>query len=166
MTALERIAVGVIVERIKAGSPWADDHWQPAAVLPGQPDMPLWALLSDETERKTFYAGPAEIELFRTETGNYRDNLAADSSLWVVLRASGGEPPYRVFAVTADPAEGEAFTEAGNDIVDTVPMPALVRERVAAFIATHHEEQTFSKRERKRADPQALARRSSVLDDE
>ena len=43
--------------------------------------------------------------------------------LWVVLRPTGAEPPYDVLAVTADPAEGEASTEAGNDLVETVPMP-------------------------------------------
>ena len=71
-----------------------------------------------------FYAGAAEIALYRTETGNYRDNLASGApQLWVVLRPTGVEPPYELFAVTADPAEGEAFTEAGNDLVETVPMP-------------------------------------------
>ena len=72
--------------------------------------------------------GAAEIELYRTETGNYRDNLASGAPmLWVALRPTGVEPPYEIFAVTADPAEGEALTEAGNDLVDVVPMPEPVR---------------------------------------
>ena len=76
----------------------------------------------------TFYAGPAEIELYRTETTNYRDNLASGAPLlWVALRPTGVEPPYDIVAVTADPAEGEALTEAGNDLVDVVPMPEPVR---------------------------------------
>ena len=63
--------------------------------------------------------GAAEIELYRTETTNYRDNLASGAPLlWVALRPTGVEPPYEIVAVTADPAEGEALTEAGNDLVD------------------------------------------------
>jgi hypothetical protein len=65
-----------------------------------------------------------------------------------VLRPSDRQPPYEVVAVTADPAEGEAFTEAGNDLVDTVPMPAEIREAVEAFVAEHHVERPFFKRRR------------------
>ncbi len=76
--------------------------------------------------------------------------------LWVVLRPTGAEPPYDVLAVTADPAEGEAFTEAGNDLVETVPMPDSIAEALEAFIAEHHVERPFFKRQRDRADPTRL----------
>jgi hypothetical protein len=58
-----------------------------------------------------------------------------------------------VAAVTADPAEGESFTQAGDDLVGAVPMPAAVRDMLDAFIVEHHVEQPFFKRERERADP-------------
>jgi hypothetical protein len=117
-------------------------------------------MLSDDGSAATFYAGPADIMLYRTETGNYRDNLGSGAAmLWVALRPTGVEPPYEVFTVTADPAEGEALTEAGGDLVDVVPMPESIREQIAAFVAEHHVERVFYKRERDRADPQALARR-------
>ncbi len=88
------------------------------------------------SEGATFYAGAAEIELYRTETSNYRDNLGSGAPvLWVALRQTGVEPPYDVFAVTADPAEGEAWTEAGSDLVDVVPMPETVRATIDAFVA-------------------------------
>ena len=57
--------------------------------------------------------------------------------------------------VTADPAEGEALTGAGNDLVDSVPMPGSVRQSVANFIAEHHVEQAFFKRERSKSQPPA-----------
>ena len=69
-------------------------------------------------------------------------------------------------AVTADPAEGEAFTETGGDLVEAVPMPATIGETIAAFIAEHHVERAFYKRERTRADPEALGRRRVAEDDE
>jgi hypothetical protein len=79
--------------------------------------------------------------------------------LWVALRPTGVEPPYDLIAVTADPAEGEGFTQNGDHLVDAVPMPETVRARVEAFVAEHHVETPFVKRKRDRADPEALARR-------
>src|SRR4029079_461524 len=110
--------------------------------------------------RTTFYAGPATIELHRSETANYRTNLASGSpSLWVALKESSGEPPYALLAVTADPAEGEGLTEAGNHIVEPVPMPDVVREAAAGFVAEPPVEEPLVKRKRDRANPEALGRR-------
>ncbi len=157
---LATIAVGVVVERVKADSPWIDYLWRPTGVLSGQPDTAPWTKLTEDGDRTTFYAGPAVIELHRSETTNYRDNLAATPpALWVVLRETGAELPYDIYLVTADPAEGEAMTEAGNNIVEPVPMPKPIRERLEAFIAEHHVEQTFVKRRRDRANPESLGRR-------
>jgi hypothetical protein len=157
---LLRIPVGVIVERRKATSPWADVIWQPVAVLGGLPDAAPWTLLSMAGETARFYAGAAEIELHRLETENYRRNLTSDSpSVWVALQETGSEPPYEIAAVTADPAEGEGLTEPGQGIIEAVAMPQAVREIIAAFVADHHIEQVFEKRQRDRADPEALARR-------
>jgi len=85
--------------------------------------------------------------------------------LWIALRPTGVEPPYDIVAVTADPAEGEALTESGNDLVDVVPMPPPVREVVEAFVTEHHVERPFYKRKRDRADPEALARRGPMPKD-
>ena len=86
--ALARIAVGVVVERRKAKSPWIDFTWRPVSVLAGLPDALPWTLLSQDDEGATFYAGAADIALYRTETGNYRDNLLAarPSSGWHCAR--------------------------------------------------------------------------------
>ena len=157
------IPIGVVVERRKAQSQWIEFTWKPVAVLVGQPDAAPWTVLSRDGDRMTFYAGPAEIALYRTETGNYRDNLAsAAPMLWVALRSTGVEPSYEIFAVTADPSEGEAFTEAGSDLVDVVPMPQSVRAVIDGFVAEHHVERPFHKRERDRADPEALAPRGPM----
>ncbi len=158
-----RIAVGVVVERCKAQSPWIDFTWRPVTALAGVPDASPWTTLSDIGDRVTFYAGAVEIELFRTETANYCDNLGSGAPmLWIALRPTGGEPPYEVFAVTADPWEGEAWTESGSELVDVVPMPEAVRAAVDAFVAEHHVERQAHKRERDRADPEALARRGPM----
>jgi hypothetical protein len=161
---LTRIPVGVVVERRKAASPWIDFTWRPAMVLPGRPDAAPWTVLASDAETATFYAGSTEIGLYRTEAARYRDNLGSGAPcLWVALRPTGAEPPYDLLAVTADPSEGESFTQAGDDLVGAVPMPAPVRAIVEAFVAEHPvAEQVMHKRKRDRADPEALARRAPV----
>ncbi len=162
-TPLQRIPVGVVIERRKATSPWIDWLWRPLSVLPGEPDTPLWTQLSSDAERATFYAGAAEIELHRTDTTYYRDNIATgEPKLWVVLRPTNLEPPFDLVAVTADPGEGEGFTQAGTDLVEPVPMPQHIQDVIAAFVAEHHVERAFFKRKRDRADPESLAKRSQV----
>jgi hypothetical protein len=165
-TPLVRIPIGVVVERLKAQSPWIDHVWRPLDVLVGQPDAAPWTKLAGDDESATFYVGACDIELHRSETTYYRDNLQTEApALWVALRPTGVEPPYEILLVTANPAEGEALTEPGTDLVETVPMPDLIRDAVAAFVAEHHVEQVFVKRKRDRADPQALARRGIVRED-
>jgi hypothetical protein len=160
------IPVGVLVERRKAMSPWLDIVWRSVAVLSGLPDAAPWTVLAAAEDAVTFYVGAAEIELYRTEADHYRSNLASRApSLWVALRPTGVEPPFDLFAVTADPTEGEAFTQAGGDLVDAVPMPAAVRQIVAAFIAEHFIEQPVYKRTRDCAGLEAPARRGRMRRD-
>jgi Protein of unknown function (DUF3305) len=154
-----RMPVGVVVERHTATSPWLDFTWRPASVFTGVPVAEPWTPLGPVGDATAFYAGTATIDLYRTETANYLSNLGSQPPLlWVVLRPTGTQPPYEVFTVTADPAEGEAFAEAGNDLVDTVPMPIEIAHIVKAFVAEHHIEQPFFKRQRDIVDPHAADR--------
>jgi hypothetical protein len=167
MSAAEPLAcirVGVVVERHKAKSEWADFLWRPISVLAGEPDAAPWTLLDGDDDRTTFYAGTAEIELYRSDCGSYRDNLSTEApKLWAALRATGAEPPFAIVAVTADPSEGEALATSGTDLVEALPMPASIRSAIAEFVAEHHlQDVSFSKRMRDRADPEALARRAPV----
>ena len=159
-TPLLRIPAGVVVERHKADSPWIDFVWRGVGVLPDEAEMKPWTLLRNQDETALYYAGSATIDLYRSETARYRDNLASGTpSIWVVLSPSEGVWPYLVSAVTADPAEGEAFTIAGANLGEAVPMPQVFREAIENFIAEHHVEREFVKRKLGRADPEALARR-------
>src|SRR5262249_59246394 len=130
------IPVGVLVKRSKAQSPWADYTWRVIEVLPGELTAAAWTPVGLRGETDTFFAGSATLELYRTETPNYRDNLATGTpSLWVVLRPTGGDPPYSLLTVTADPAEGEAATEAEGDLVEAVAMPPPLRPHLEALLA-------------------------------
>ena len=91
-------------------------------------------------------------------------NLEADAPpLWVVLRPTGAEPPYESSAVTADPAEGEALTEAGGNLVETVPMPDAIRRDRGGIRRRAPRRAAVLQRKRDRADPEALARRAPIL---
>jgi hypothetical protein len=157
---MRSISVGAVVERRKADSPWIDFIWRGVAVLPDDPRMEPWTVLREQENATLFYAGSAVVDLYRTETARYAENLASGNpSIWMVLSPSESPSPYTLAAVTADPAEGEAFTEAGANLVEAVPMPEIVREAIENFVAEHHVEREFVKRKRRRADPEALARR-------
>jgi Protein of unknown function (DUF3305) len=158
-TALARITVGVVVERREAKSMWVDFLWRPASVFVGTPSAAPWTPFDTGSEVTLFYAGQAVIELHRTETTNYRDNLASGvPALWVALQPAASGQPYEILAVTADPAEGEAFTDAGSYLVEAVPMPPEIIETIIQFLAEHHVERPFVKRRRQPAEP-TLARR-------
>jgi hypothetical protein len=159
---LVRIPVGVVIERRAAASAWADFIWRAVGVLPGAPDIEPWTTLRADADGTLYYAGSAAIDLYRSETGRYRENLASGAaSIWVVMSPSEGPWPYAVTTVTADSAEGESFTDAPTNLVEPVPMPDVIRDAVERFIAEHHvEREEFVKRKRGRADPEALARRS------
>jgi hypothetical protein len=167
MTAMARIPVGVVIERSKASSPWIDFTWRPAAILPGEPETSPWTVLSQDAEHATFYAGGAFVELHASDTSHYRDNLSTgEPKLWVVLRPTGSDPPFTVVCVTADGYEGEGFTSAGDDIVEQVPMPQTIWDTVDAFVAEHHVERPFYKRQRDTANLDALGRHGKVEDGE
>ena len=156
----QRIAVGVVVERRRATSQWAEYLWRPTAVLAGLPEAATWTQLAEAGDAVTFYAGPAEIALYSLEAENYRRNLRSGApAIWVTMHATAGEPPYVIGGVTADPAEGEGWTEPGQAIVEVVAMPETVREEIADFIARFPLQPGFVKRQRDRADPEAMARR-------
>src|SRR4051794_5290804 len=105
MRPLATIAVGVVIERRKALSQWVDFLWRPLSVLHGEPQAQPWTTLEADADKATFYAGAATIELHRAHTGFYRDNLASGApALWVAMAPTESDPPFRIAAVTADPA--------------------------------------------------------------
>ncbi len=155
----EKLTVGLVVERRRIDSEWADTQsapfaWRPSAVFLVPPDVVPWTALGSASGSTRYYAGAYDIALYSTETTNYRDNLLADDpKLWVVLNASSAEPPITITAVTADPAEGEAHTEAGSNTVETISMPHDIATEIAGFVADHHVERPILKRKRDRAEP-------------
>lgn len=158
MAREDRFEVGVLIARRELKGPWADHAWLPHAVLPAVPETAPGAKLSAGEGGDIYYAGSCEIALHASETAHYRDNLVSGRpSLWVALQPVAGDE-YEVTAVTADPYEGEALAQGNGEIVEALPMPPEIQEKIAAFIAAFHVERPFIKRKRDRAHPEALAR--------
>lgn len=146
--------VGVVVERRKLDSPWADHVWAPIAVLPEPPPLAPWSRLAGDEERTQFYLGSAVLTLHSVDTAHFRENFATGQArLWVSVRPTGIEPALELVGVTADPSEGEVFLENVDDIVEALPMPAAIAEAVLAFFDAHHVEREFVKRQRTEHDP-------------
>jgi hypothetical protein len=141
--------LGVVLARRSLDNPWIDHVWVAQTVLYPAPEVAPGALLSQEAVLTLVYAGPATVELFVSETGNYRDNLLSGApSLWVAARSrsDGGTPEF--VRVTADPTEGEAYFESGSDIVAALPMPEELNSWISAFVDAWHVERVFLKRKR------------------
>ncbi len=164
---LASIELGVLVERRPATSPWAEHIWAATELLLDPPTAPAWTVLRQEGARTVFFAGLAELRLFRTETANLKHNMDSPSpSIWVVLRPVDAAPQMALQCVTADPGEAHLYADSGNDLVEAIPMPAPLAEAIGGFIAAHHREEIHHKRRRDRADPEALARRPWEMEDE
>ena len=148
------LTVGVIVERCKIDHPWQDHKWRPVGVVAGGPQMEPWTMLVQQADSTQVLVGDSDIELHRKETPAYKHNMESGSpSLYVVLRRTEeDEHPLKVQLVTASPYEAEAYLESGDEIVESVPMPALIAQWVCDFIDTHHIEEVFKKRQRNKVD--------------
>src|ERR687889_141494 len=141
--AEDRIEVGVLIAKRKLKSPWADHAWLPYAVLPAAPTTSPGTRVSASEDEEIYYAGAFEIALHSSETAHYRDNLTSGHpSIWVALQPTAGGD-YDVVTVTADPYEGEALSQGGGEVVEPVPMPEDVQQKIGAFFDAFHVERPF-----------------------
>ncbi len=150
----QEISIGLVMERLAPSSAWGSDIWLPVQILAGTPDTPPWTELSRGADRTRYFAGTFVVTLYSTHAGFYRDNLIADRPrLWVAMRDGGPERPVEIIAVTADPTEGEGYTETGTNVVEVIDLPAWLAGEIAAFATEHHVERVFEKRKRDRRPP-------------
>jgi hypothetical protein len=152
--------VAVIVERRAVDNPWIDHSWKAIEVLPGAPLAAPWTTLAAGPGWTRYLAGVAQLAMYRNETETYKHNIEAEvPAVYVFLRRADEEPGLRLLGATVCVGEVEAHSDAGDDIVEAVPMPPEIRDWMAEFVALHHVERAFFKRKRDRADPEALASR-------
>lgn len=167
LTRYERLPVGVIVERRKAGNPWDDFIWRAVAIVPGAAPQPPWSVVREEPGAIRYFAGTFELELHPRETALYRENLLGRApAAYVVLMPDPAADPHGLMIrhVTLSPGDAEAYMDA-ESTVEAVPMPDVVRAWLEDYVAAFHVEQEFRKRKRKPHDPRKGFGRGSGSND-
>lgn len=147
------IPLGVVIGRDKIDSPWQEFAWRAVGVFLHAPEAGAWRELNRGPTFVHYHAATLPVELHPKETMGYQANLATGTpSVYVIMREKlqGGPEPIEVALVTASPHEAEAYGHTSEEIVGAVPMPQPLAELLEAYVAEHHVEEPFIKRQRQR----------------
>lgn len=147
------IPLGVVVAREKSDNPWQEYTWRPISVFLNAPQITQWRELHRGRESAHYHAATLPLELHPKETAGYKANLDEDSPCVYVLlrpRSDGGDPPVEVAHVTVSGHEAAAYGYVMEEIVANVAMPQSLLEALKAFVAEHHVDQPFVKRQRQK----------------
>jgi hypothetical protein len=150
------LTLGVVLAREDIDHPWQDHRWRPLEVLIGVLDLEPGTILEEGDGFVHYFCGTFPIELHRKETPAYVVNLEnTDPAVYVVAcEAEDGEAalPYKVRLVTLSPFEAQDFLDTGEDIVEALPLVGPLRAWLEDFVAAHHVEEKFIKRQRDKLD--------------
>lgn len=149
----QSIPVGVIIRSTPSQSRWIDVTYQVIGLLPGAPAA-NWAELRRDGDIVDYHAATLQLDLHRTDTDAYLVALDTEPpSAYVVMQSEPGDDDRpRPVTITASPYEAQDHLDAGDDIVERVPMPPEMVDWVRDYIAKHHKEDPFYKRSRDRTD--------------
>jgi hypothetical protein len=144
--------LGVVIAHEKIDHPWQEYAWRPVSVFLNAPEVSDWRELRRDPIATHYHAATLPLELHPKETIGYVANLTTGAPLvYVVLREGGeGARPVHVALVTASPYDAEVYGQNSDEIVDTVAMPEPLVALLEAFVAEHHEEEPFIKRQRQK----------------
>ena len=148
-----RIHVGVMAEKRKSSSAWADDYWIPTAVIETHVNHHEGDILYETDELKRYFMGFSEIYCHAKETEAYIHNFESRiPAIYVVLRRDDENLhplSWYVHAVTVSPYEAQDYSDSAEDIVERVAMPIGIAKQLTEFIDQHHVEEEFKKRKRR-----------------
>jgi Protein of unknown function (DUF3305) len=138
-----RFPVAVVMQRTPLDNRWATERWDPVAVLP-QADVaaaggPSVRIRDDATCTQWRFDGLV-VELHRAEAEGYHLNLVApDPKVFVNWRMHDEQvvPPVFPVLVTVSYNEAARIMD-GGERVDAVPLPDVLREWMAPFVAEHY----------------------------
>ena len=148
----ERMRVGVVLERRRIAHAWQEYAWRAVAAIAEVPDIAGPRLLSEGEGWSRYLAATLDIELFASDTEGYRYNLSqatpAVYALWRTENETPDGPPV-VFHATVCPYEAQDYLDGIDVTVEGLPMPDTIARWVAGYVARHHTEQPFTKRQRR-----------------
>jgi len=151
--AVQGWQASVLFRKRPVTSRWVDFEWETAAVVPDA--SPLAALRGPretlaDGETRWCYDG-ALIDLHVSEGEGYWLNLNSPAPcIFVMWRLEDGDEVPRPVVVTVSYNEAGRMLDAGEH-VDNVPMPADMRDELAAYTADHYKPEP--RRKVRRNDP-------------
>lgn len=146
----ERTSVGIVLECRASDHPWQDHCWSVKGLVPASGPTREWRLLAASSGYRHFYAGALPLDLHRGESDGYRENLLSSRpAIFVVLRRGLEGRELAPLLITACPHEAQSYGGDGEDMVEAVPMPAILEAWVRSFVERHYVEKPFVKRKQK-----------------
>lgn len=146
------IDVGVIVANERMDNPWQPFRWRPLAVEIDPAPRADWTEIAAGDGFVHYHATTLPLELHRKETQSYVANLeTGEPAVYVVLRFDpDAAREVAVILATASPYEAQAYGESGQETIEPVAMPPELVAMLEAFVAEHHVEEKFVKRQRQK----------------
>lgn len=146
------IDVGVIVAKERIDNPWQPFRWRPLAVELDPAPRADWTEIAAGDGFVHYHAATLPLELHRKETPSYVANLeTGDPAVYVVIRFDPeAQSEVKVLMATASPYEAQAYGESGQETIEPVSMPPALVAMLEAFVAEHHVEEKFVKRQRQK----------------
>ncbi len=146
--------VGVVLRRSPGATRWQKWSWVASSVLPGAAEAD-WHEIRRVGDVVEYHADTLPLELHGAEAEAYLHGLTAQvPCVYIVMRPSAGPHPLDILLVTASPYEAQDYTDSGEEIVEKVAMPPMLRAAVQDFVDEFYQEEAFVKRKRdkKRVD--------------
>ena len=146
------IPVGVLAEKRKSASRWAEDYWIPVGIMPAPKGFKAGDVVVHDETATRYFMGVSDLTCHAAETEAYVHNFNSRiPAVYVVLRRDEeGDTnlPWFVHDVTASPYLAQDYEDSAEDIVERVAMPPEVVDAIKEFTDTYHVEETFKKRRR------------------
>lgn len=160
----EAFKLGVLAQSRPPVTQWGGRVVRPIAVFAIVPATAPGTRVSEANGVETWYLGASDVTLHSGDTEYYLHNLASGRpSVWVALPEASDGARACVHRVTVDPYEGEGLAGDVGLVVEAVAMPDAIQARVEAFIAAHHVDIPFKKRQRTPVDVVSDPRPPRVL---
>jgi hypothetical protein len=159
-----RFPIAVDFRRIALDNRWISERWEPFAVVfppieGGNAGPPVASALDTAGDQWRFLN--CTFELHPSEAEGYYLNLTSpDPKVFVMWRMKPGEgtPPLAPVRITISYNEA-ARSMDGGEMVDTVPMPALLLELMRDFVERNYRQERKQKAQRNDPRSDGLFRR-------
>ena len=139
--------VGILIRRSPGVTRWVSEIWTLAGIIP-RAGPARWQSVLRDGPVEEFHATTLMLQLHRKDTDSLIQNLTAQvPAVWVALQGAGRPQTTHV---TASPFEASFHEFDAEDRVEKVAMPEGMIRWVEAFVALHHVDEPFVKRQRDR----------------